>query len=170
MCFLLKSTGIVRRIDELGRIVIPKELRSMLGILNGDEMEIYLENESIVLKKYSQLLNDKDKTNNLVSKIINLVDGIILIADKDVILTPGKFESKKIPNTIKNIILSRQNYCLNDKEVYLFDELEITGYFYFSPIIQDSNANGVIILVKNNRINNEDVVFVNVLKNIIEKS
>ncbi|MBR4230775.1 MAG: AbrB/MazE/SpoVT family DNA-binding domain-containing protein [Bacilli bacterium] len=167
---MLKSTGIVRKIDELGRIVIPKELRSMLGIANGDELEIFIENELIVLKKYSQLLNNKDKTNNLVSKITNLVDGILLIADKEVILTSGKFENKKIPNTIKNIILSRQNYCLNDKEVYLFDELEISGYFYFSPIIQDSNANGVIILVKNNRINKEDVVFVSVLKNIIEKS
>ena len=48
----MKSTGIVRRIDELGRIVLPKELRRTLGIEFKDPMEIYLEGEKIILKKH----------------------------------------------------------------------------------------------------------------------
>jgi len=48
----LKATGIVRKLDNLGRIVIPKELRRTLGINNKDDMEIYVESESIILKKY----------------------------------------------------------------------------------------------------------------------
>jgi transcriptional pleiotropic regulator of transition state genes len=49
---VLKSTGIVRRIDELGRVVIPKELRRGLEIENKDPIEIYVEDEKIILKKF----------------------------------------------------------------------------------------------------------------------
>ena len=49
----MKSTGIVRKVDELGRIVIPKELRRTLNIEEGDGLEIYTEGEQIILKKYA---------------------------------------------------------------------------------------------------------------------
>lgn len=49
----MKSTGIVRRIDELGRVVIPKELRRTLNIDEGNALEIFVEDESIILKKYN---------------------------------------------------------------------------------------------------------------------
>lgn len=48
----MKSTGIIRRIDELGRFVIPMEMRNKLGISNNDSLEIYVEGSSIILKKY----------------------------------------------------------------------------------------------------------------------
>jgi len=48
----MKSTGIVRKVDELGRIVIPKELRGTLDIGAGDAIEIYVDEEQIILKKY----------------------------------------------------------------------------------------------------------------------
>ncbi len=49
---MLKSTGIVRKVDELGRVVIPIELRRTLGIHEKDALEIYVDNEKIILKKY----------------------------------------------------------------------------------------------------------------------
>ena len=51
----MKTTGIIRRIDDLGRIVIPKELRRNLRIQNGDSLEIFVDLNSIVLKKYSPM-------------------------------------------------------------------------------------------------------------------
>lgn len=48
----MKSTGIVRRVDDLGRVVIPKELRRNLDIKEGDPLEIYVENDRIILRKY----------------------------------------------------------------------------------------------------------------------
>ena len=48
----MKATGIVRLIDELGRIVIPKEMRKTFNISNGDPVEIYVENNRIILEKY----------------------------------------------------------------------------------------------------------------------
>ena len=50
----MKTTGIIRRIDDLGRIVIPKELRKTLRIKNGESLEIFVDGEDIILKKYSQ--------------------------------------------------------------------------------------------------------------------
>ena len=50
----LKSTGVVRRIDDLGRIVIPKEIRRNLKIRDGELMEIFVDMDSIILKKYSK--------------------------------------------------------------------------------------------------------------------
>lgn len=49
----MKSTGIVRKVDELGRIVLPIELRRMLDIAERDELEIYMENDQIILQKYA---------------------------------------------------------------------------------------------------------------------
>ena len=51
-CTMLKSTGIVRKVDELGRVVIPIELRRTLGIGEKDALEIYVDGERIMLKKY----------------------------------------------------------------------------------------------------------------------
>ncbi len=49
----MKSTGIVRRIDELGRFVLPAEIRKTLGINLGDQLEIHTDKESVILQKYS---------------------------------------------------------------------------------------------------------------------
>ena len=49
----MKPTGVTRRIDELGRIVIPKEIRRNLGIRNGENLEIFIEGDSILLRKHS---------------------------------------------------------------------------------------------------------------------
>ena len=54
----MKCTGIVRRIDELGRVVIPKEIRKVMKIKEGEPLEIFLDNGSVVLKKYRQDVAD----------------------------------------------------------------------------------------------------------------
>ena len=53
MCTHLKSTGIVRKVDELGRIVLPIELRRIMNIAEKDALEIYVDGETIMLKKYA---------------------------------------------------------------------------------------------------------------------
>ncbi len=51
----MKSTGIVRKVDELGRVVIPKELRNLLTIKNRDGLEIFTDDDTIILRKYDPL-------------------------------------------------------------------------------------------------------------------
>lgn len=67
---MMKDTGIVRKVDELGRIVIPKELRDKLNIDNGDSLEVYTQpNGAIVLKKYEPMKDDsKAKIAEIVAK------------------------------------------------------------------------------------------------------
>ena len=65
----MKNTGIVRKIDRLGRIVIPKEIRNTLRILDDDNLELLIDGENIVLKKYSYMKNFADIAKNLLSNI-----------------------------------------------------------------------------------------------------
>ena len=53
----MKCTGVIRRIDELGRIVIPKEIRKSLAIREGESLEIFIENDRLIMTKYSKLDN-----------------------------------------------------------------------------------------------------------------
>ena len=66
----MKATGIIRRIDDLGRIVIPKEIRKKLKINEGENIEIYIDDlEHIILKKYSNLKNVKDIAQKITDSI-----------------------------------------------------------------------------------------------------
>ena len=62
----MKSTGIVRKVDELGRVVIPIELRRTLGIAEKDALEIYVDGERIILKKYEPACIFTGNADNLV--------------------------------------------------------------------------------------------------------
>ena len=62
----MKSTGIVRNIDELGRIVVPKEIRRKLGIANTDPVEIYVEGDKIILTKYLPVCHFCSGSENVV--------------------------------------------------------------------------------------------------------
>ena len=86
----MKATGIVRRIDDLGRIVIPKEIRRNMRLREGDAMEIFLEDNHICLEKYS--ISDEDlaiKCQKYISdkgayiKAINFIDGTTVVLFTD---------------------------------------------------------------------------------------
>jgi len=62
----MKNSGIVRRIDELGRVVIPKEIRSMLGIHNGDAVEISSDGERVTISKYSAVCHFCGTTDGVI--------------------------------------------------------------------------------------------------------
>jgi transcriptional pleiotropic regulator of transition state genes len=64
---MTKSTGIVRRIDDLGRIVLPMELRNKLGITEKDPIEIFVDGQSIILKKYENSCIFCSNTKNLIN-------------------------------------------------------------------------------------------------------
>lgn len=57
----MRATGIVRRVDDLGRVVIPKELRRSMGIKEGEPLEIYLEDDAVIFRRYSYNLVDEVK-------------------------------------------------------------------------------------------------------------
>ena len=160
----MKSTGIVRKIDDLGRIVIPKEIRKSLNIANNDDIEIFIEDNNIILKKYSYLYNYKEESNKLLSDLNGLVDAIIYITDKDKIISHGELENKMLPISIRKIFSERKTYISNSIE----DFLTVRGYYIINPIIKDSNIFGSIIFIKNSPILKDDILFTSILKKLIE--
>ena len=83
----MKSTGVIRRIDELGRIVIPKEIRKTLRIHDGDNLEIFIDNdENIILSKYSRFGSINDFANSFISALQKFISCDVIITDKDKII------------------------------------------------------------------------------------
>ena len=62
----MKSTGVVRKVDELGRIVLPKELRTVLNINEKDSIEIFTDNDKIILQKYQPACTFCNNVNNII--------------------------------------------------------------------------------------------------------
>ncbi|AMR06292.1 MULTISPECIES: AbrB/MazE/SpoVT family DNA-binding domain-containing protein [Bacillus] len=75
----MKSTGVTRKVDELGRIVLPKELRTTLGIAEKDPIEIFVEDEKIILQKYKSY-DACAITGDISEKNISLAHGKIVLS------------------------------------------------------------------------------------------
>ena len=83
----MKITGLTRRVDSFGRIVIPKELRRMLHIKEGSPLEIYMDaDETIVLKKYSQVGSLKNISQAYVQSLSKVTGATVCVADRDEII------------------------------------------------------------------------------------
>lgn len=82
----MKSTGVVRRIDDLGRIVLPKEIRKTLRIREGESLEIYTNEEEIILKKFTSASDLKEISQSLIDTIASTIKSNIFIADRDNII------------------------------------------------------------------------------------
>ena len=104
------NTGIVRKIDELGRIVIPKEIRKSLNIRNGEDVQIFIRDEEIVLKKYKKLLTVKDSAIKYLYSFRKITDSTVFITDKDKIIasTLENLLGEKIDDKILNLIEERK--------------------------------------------------------------
>lgn len=87
----MKATGIVRKVDELGRVVIPKELRDTLGIGIKSPLEIFVDNENIILKRYSPN-NACQITGEVTERNIILADGKITLSPNGARLLAEKLE------------------------------------------------------------------------------
>ena len=161
----MKNTGMIRKIDELGRIVIPKETRNVLKINSGDDLEIYVDNDSIVLKKFGSFDNKINSINMLIKSISRVVNGIIIFTDKEKIISFGKYYEIKISDELKNILEDRLQLVSKDNSKCFIDGLN--GYYYILPIIQNSDATGLLIFVSD-KISNDDRLKIDFLKLIIE--
>ena len=161
----MKNTGVIRKIDNLGRIVIPKEIRKVLKIDSDDDLEIYVDDKKIILQKYLAFDSIDNHTDKIVNLISNLIDGLVLLTDKDKVITPGKYYHKEINDKLKNIIKERKEY-ISDEELIQ----GLKGSYIINPIIQNSDANGLVIIFKKTKVTEEDKIIAKILKNIVENT
>ncbi len=115
----MKATGIVRRIDELGRVVVPKEIRRTLRIREGDPLEIFTDRDGeIILKKYSPIGELSAFAKEYTESLYRALGHIALISDKDQVVSfagaPRKeMQDRPIAADLEQVILSRQTYVYN---------------------------------------------------------
>lgn len=143
------NNGLIRKIDDLGRIVIPIEIRNTLNIHNGDTLNIMLDNKNIIINKISTMSNDiyfYDEIKEYLGKILNID---IDISDTEMILTSGLLKGYLLPTNLIKILNDRKIYYSINKENI---GLNKQAYYYIIPIIKNSFAIGLIIM-------NRDSVF-----------
>lgn len=160
----MKTTGIVRKIDELGRIVLPKELRKNLNIHTGDDFQISLENEKIILERYSRLINIEKE----IIKIVNIFKEIYNY-NIFIVYNNKYIDSKEnVPNNIIEIIQQRKLYVNESLSNLNIKEEFKNGNLVINPIVLDSDLLGAVIIIGNDNIINI-VDTSKVLKELIKK-
>ena len=149
----MKTTGVVRRIDELGRIVIPKEIRKNLRIKNGDSMEIFLNDEEIVLKKYSPIESLENVLINYVDSFNQVMKHNIIITDRDkVIAISGSLKKKYLGKSISEFtdrsIERRDSFVERQKKsINIVEDVFEECYYSFSSIVNNGDAIGSVIIL-----------------------
>lgn len=152
----MKATGIVRRIDDLGRVVIPKEIRRTLRIKEGDPLEIYTNSDGgVIFKKYSPIGEMSEFTSlycDVLAKVSNLPT---IICDKyHVVAAAGisrkEYIERRITQALEELIESRKNYVFNLKStniIYPIEGINKEALIIF-PIISAGDIAGSVIMLK----------------------
>ncbi|HBL83626.1 MAG: stage V sporulation protein T [Clostridiales bacterium GWF2_38_85] len=177
----MKATGIVRRIDDLGRVVIPKEIRRTLRIREGDPLEIYTEKGGeVVFKKYSPV-GELGKFATEFAESIYKVNGIpTLVCDKDSVISAvgvsrKDFVEKPLSSRIITMIENKESFVYgNDNSMSGLEAVDNTGKFVscISPILSEGSAIGAIIgLAKqdNDRPDDSDIRIINTAAEFLSK-
>ncbi|MDR2505967.1 MAG: stage V sporulation protein T [Oscillospiraceae bacterium] len=156
---ILRATGIVRRIDELGRVVIPKEIRRTLRIREGDPLEIYTDRDGeVILKKYSPIGEISAFAKDYTESLFRAMGHIACICDRDMVVAASGVSRKElwdkpISREIETAIANRQSLTINrgtgGKVMAVTNDEENVGYTaqVFSPIIADGEAIGAVLLL-----------------------
>lgn len=141
----MKLTGIVRKIDELGRIVLPKELRKTLNINSGDDFQISVDNEKIILEKYFVLKNNETELIKIIECFNDIDENKIFLIINDRIVNNS---NEIISDKVKEIIKTRKLYINENTNKYIISENIIEeGKILINPIVFNSDLLGSIIII-----------------------
>ena len=138
----MKATGIVRRIDELGRLVIPKEIRRVMRMDVGSAVEIFTQNDQVVLQKYSPIKEFKGFASSLSEGLEKNIEARVVICDESEWLN-GKFERKMVANDVMNWVSDAKEK--EGSSFQLTEEKEMEEPFCFVPVKLDGRGVGGIL-------------------------
>lgn len=118
----MKATGIVRRIDDLGRVVIPKEIRRTLRIREGDPLEIFVDRDGeVILKKYSPIGELGDFAQEYADSLFEATGHVSIICDRDAVVAVAGAPKKQwidrdIPSYVENVMENRKSMIMPSPE------------------------------------------------------
>ena len=158
----MKATGIVRRIDDLGRVVIPKEIRRTLRIREGDPLEIFTDREGeIILKKYSPIGELGSFAKEYADSLAQNAGHVTCIVDKDQIIAVSggakrELMEKHISAALEKAINQRNTFISSRNEPGFVPVLEddIEGMYsheLVTPIISEGDVLGAIVFLSQDK-------------------
>lgn len=149
----MRQTGIVRRMDELGRVVIPKELRRTMRIREGEEVEVFQKDDTLVLKKYSAVGEMIDFQLEYASSIYRTTGFTAIITDTDrVVAVSGELGSitkgTPIGEILQDLINGRRTEAYHKKDLkpLFLGDINGVGGQVVAPIISSGDAMGAVVL------------------------
>lgn len=150
----MDSSGIIRRIDDLGRVVIPKEIRKTLRIKEGDPLEISSENDRLVFKKFSPVNSMCGFAEGVAESIKNLTDKNCIITDTDVVLyltsSRKELQGKKISQELDEIIRAKKStyYCRSEggEPISICEDDILAENQIIVPIVNNGDCYGAVVL------------------------
>ena len=152
----MKATGIVRRIDDLGRVVIPKEIRRTMRIREGDPLEIFTAADGeVIFKKYSPIGELSEFAGQYTDVLYRATNLPVIITDRDHVIAvsgmPRKDAmDKHISPELEEYMENRENYIASPdtKALYpLIDKEKEAGLAF--PIIGGGDVAGAVVLLLN---------------------
>ncbi|MCL2106002.1 MAG: AbrB/MazE/SpoVT family DNA-binding domain-containing protein [Oscillospiraceae bacterium] len=150
----MKATGIVRRIDDLGRVVIPKEIRRTMRIREGDPLEIFTDADGeVIFKKYSPVGELSSTTKQYAEVLFRGTNLPILITDRDRVIACAGLSKKeavdrRVSSTLETIIENRTNFIstADSERLRPVEGLEREAAVA-SPIIGGGDVSGCVIML-----------------------
>ena len=149
----MKATGIVRRIDELGRIVIPKEIRRTQRIRRGDPLEIFTTAEGeVIFKKYSPMAELSGTAEQYTAVLAKQLGMTAFVCDWDSIVSVGgsgkkELQDMRIVRPLERIMESRSTYIVKDSDQLLPCEGSSRSLFVVCPVVAAGDVIGAVGLV-----------------------
>lgn len=151
----MKATGIVRRIDDLGRVVIPKEIRRTLRIRDGDPLEIYTEKDGeVIFKKYSPMEGLSDFAAQMCDSMSKTTNFAAAITDRDSIISVcgaprRELAEKRISGELEQLMEGRQIYRRKpaDRGVPVVDGESSYSIAVACPIISEGDVMGCVVFL-----------------------
>jgi AbrB family transcriptional regulator (stage V sporulation protein T) len=147
----MKATGIVRRIDDLGRVVIPKEIRRTMRIREGDPLEIYTDRDGeVIFKKYSPIGSLTDFASQYAETLAKISGSAACITDKDTIIAVGgapkrDLYEKRLSNEIETIMEEKTTF-LPESSVPVTEGSKYSASVIV-PIIAEGDSIGNVIIM-----------------------
>lgn len=170
----MKATGIVRRIDDLGRVVIPKEIRRTMRIREGDPLEIYTSSDGeVIFKKYSAINEMSQSASQVAEVMTRLANCPTVVFDRDhVVAVAGvgkkEFSERRVSQGLEEFLEHRRNYIYSsdeDAKVFPVEGIDRPA-IACTPILSSGDVTGAVAFLAPSA--DEDATATEVQKNLIQ--
>lgn len=151
----MKATGIVRRIDDLGRVVIPKEIRRTMRIREGDPLEIFTDRDGeVIFKKYSPIGELSELAVTYCDVLVKSTEQTVIICDRDHCIAAGGIPKKevlerRVTSALEDVMEGRRLYTADPARDDSFNALEGIAHpvTVAAPIISAGDISGVVVFL-----------------------